>query len=106
LPDEEPTNTPENTKMHSLFMATRSPQHADSLHPDVSGFVRGFIQVSGYWIKPLPPRDGETDSSDVEITLAAHTELGGSVPSSVVNALASTAPFKVLSTIKDIVRRE
>jgi hypothetical protein len=101
-----PCNTPENKKMHSLFMATRSPQAAESLHPEVSGFVRGFIQVSGYWIKPLPPKEGETEPTDVQIMLAAHTELGGSVPSSVVNALASTAPWKVLSTIKEIIKRD
>lgn len=91
--------------MHSLFIATRSPLTTESPISEANGYVRGFIHVSGYWIKPLPPIPPNTESTDCMIMLAAHTELGGSLPSGVVNALSSTAPMKVLSSIKEILRR-
>ena len=106
LPDDEPHNTEDNTDMHSLFMASRSPHPTESPIGDSSGYVRGFIHVSGYWIKPLPPVAPGTESTECLVMLAAHTELGGTIPSGVVNALSSSAPLKILSTLKEILKRK
>jgi hypothetical protein len=41
-----------------------------------------------------------------DVTLVAHTELRGSVPSYCVNMLLSTAPFKILSSIRRITAKK
>ena len=84
-------------------MTSGSPNKEDSHIADSSGYVRGFINVSGFWIRPVVSND---EITDCEVTISAHTELGGSIPSSVVNALATTAPMKLLSAIKEIMRKK
>ena len=38
-----------------------------------------------------------------KVTLCAHTELGGTLPASIINMLSTSAPIKMLSQINDIV---
>ena len=103
---QELTNKDDKNKMNSLFMASRSPDPAESLIANSSGYVRGYIHVSGYWIKPLSTSsEGDGSCTDCKLTLAAHTELGGSIPSSIINVLSSTAPMKLLSTVKEIMKK-
>lgn len=40
-----------------------------------------------------------------KVTLTAHTELGGTLPSSVINMLSTAAPLKMMSAISEIVKR-
>ena len=60
-------------------------------------FVRGNIVVSGYEIKP-----NKESRKECMLTLIAHTELGGTLPASIINMLSATAPFKMLLAIRDM----
>ena len=80
----------------SILISSKSAP--DEICPLKQGYVRGVIKVSGYHIKPLPH-----DSKTCEVTLCAHTDLGGSLPSSLINALSSVAPMKQLSAIAAII---
>ena len=42
----------------------------------------------------------------MKVTLVAHTELGGSLPASVINMLSTQAPVKMLAAIGVIVKKE
>ena len=81
----------------------------DALFPPVKGYVRGFLNVSGYHIQPratLSPSDPSFADCPVDgckVTLTAHTELGGNLPSSVINMLSTTAPIKILAAVSSIV---
>jgi hypothetical protein len=79
----------------------------------VAGFVRGFIQTTGYFVQPY---DTLTESERTEmaphlkpggckVTFVVHSELGGSMPASVVNMLAVSAPIKMMSAIDHIVTK-
>lgn len=118
--DESDVELTKLAEKSSLFIASRSPLPDESHIDEVSGYVRGYIPVSGYWLQPVPagapllglnPRDqvddfGDAPLTDVRLTLTAHTELGGSLPTSVINMLSCSAPVKVLSAIKEIIRRQ
>lgn len=93
-------NLPDGTAM----IASRSA--SDALQAPVAGFVRGFIQVTGYYIEPY---ETLSDQAKLEVpqlqpggcksTFIVHTELGGTLPSSVINMLSVNAPLKMMSTI-------
>ena len=75
-----------------------------------SGYVRGFIAVSGYLIQPYESFNGKENERPSTllpgmclVTLCAHTELGGSLPSSVINSLSTGAPIKILQGISGVV---
>jgi hypothetical protein len=38
-----------------------------------------------------------------KVTLAAHTELGGSLPASVINMLSTAAPLKIMANLRTLV---
>ena len=89
----------EDPEDNSLYIVSRSA--SDDYCPQQKGYVRGHINISGYWIQPIA-RDGK---DSYRMTLVAHTELGGTLPSSVVNMLSTSAPLKMLATIGDILKR-
>jgi len=79
------------------------------------GYVRGCIVTSGYLIEPIPSASN-TDANSTgkagagahtacNITLVAHTELGGSLPSSIINSLATGAPVKLLQGVAAVLGR-
>lgn len=76
----------------SVIIVSRST--SDELCPAKKGFVRGFVQVSGYWIQPQPAENG------CKVTLLAHTELGGNLPATVINLLFVSAPLKIMQGIE------
>ena len=85
----------------------------DSLCAPAKGYVRGFIQISGYWIQPVetlaandPMRVECGAAGGCRVTLTAHTELGGTLPASVINMLSTAAPMKILTAVGDIVAKE
>lgn len=71
-------------------------------------YVRGFVLTSGYYIEEydsIVPKDPNVLPGHCRITLIAHTDLGGKIPSTIINMLAKDTPFKVLSKIKKIVEK-
>ena len=78
----------------SILIATRSA--SDTLCPPKSGYVRGHLTISGYHIT-----DGECGC---HMVMCAHSDLGGSVPSGIINMLSSAAPLKVLAAITALTR--
>lgn len=81
----------------SILISSRSAPN--SLYPKEAEVVRGNIQVSGYLIRPIDGSDGKT----CEVTLCAHSDLGGTLPIGIINMLSSAAPLKILSTISQLV---
>ena len=82
------------------------------------GYVRGCIVTSGYLIEPIPSPSSAsaTDANSTgkaeagahtacNVTLVAHTELGGSLPSSIINSLATGAPVKLLQGVAAVLGR-
>lgn len=82
---------------HGVFyISTKSAP--DEYFPRKNDYVRGNIVVSGYRLQPR----GDTAC---DICLIAHTELGGTLPVSIINMLSATAPFKMLSAMTEILKR-
>ena len=80
----------------SLLISSKSVP--DQFCPPKKGFVRGTLKCSGFHIKPLPSSTA-AGGERCELTLCAHADLGGSLPSSMINMLSSVAPFKQMSAI-------
>lgn len=70
----------------------------DGYFPLKSEYVRGNIVFSGYVLRQR--------GNDCDITLIAHTELGGTLPVSIINMLSATAPFKMLVGIRAITAKK
>jgi hypothetical protein len=88
----------------SLFIVSRSAP--DDIRGQEKGFVRGTIHISGYYVQPYGCCDSDAEllPEHCKFTLVAHTELGGTLPVSVINMLATAAPLKILSAITAIVK--
>jgi hypothetical protein len=86
----------------ALALASRTPKGHLEMHPLHKGHVRGIIHVSGYLIQPVAP-EPDGSHSEVDCTLVSHVDLGGTIPSSMLNMLSSSAPVKILTAIKKIV---
>jgi len=87
---------------------------ADTYCAQEKGYVRGFLQVSGYLLEPYNAKkpvelhlgcakNGVLSPGECKVTLLNHTELGGTLPSSVINVLSTNAPLKVLTALSNIV---
>jgi hypothetical protein len=86
----------------------------DSLCAPVKPYVRGFLQMSGYLLQPYSATvpvalevgaGGWLGPGECKVTLLNHTELGGTIPASVINVLSTSAPLKVLAALSDIVSK-
>lgn len=88
----------------SLIIATKFGD--DSLAASPKGFVRGKILAGGYWIQPAPANGSAAFDGILKdccrVTLVAHTDLGGSIPVSLVNAVATTAPVNILTKLHEL----
>ena len=94
----------------TVYMCSRSPTH-HVIEPESKGYVRGQIQITGYCLQPYNTfndsnRPAGMGLDDVQITLCAHTELGGTLPSSVVNRLSTGAPVNILTAITSVVNNK
>jgi hypothetical protein len=69
------------------------------LLPPQRGFVRGTLMISGYVIEEV-----EGSPHSARVTMCAHSDLGGQLPSSLINALSVNAPIKILTAISEILR--
>ena len=88
----------------SLYIVSRSAP--DDIREHEKGFVRGTIEISGYYVQPYGCCNDDTEllPDHCKVTLVAHTKLGGTLPSSVINMLSTAAPLKILSAITAIVK--
>lgn len=75
----------------SILVISKSVGEANPTPP----YVRGNIIVGGYRLKQLRGKQ-------CEVTLLSHTELGGSVPASLVNSYIASAPFKMLAALRKL----
>ncbi len=108
---------PEETGAAATRSKTGSlnPLAAALMETPSKGYVRGSVVVSGYHIQPIAPMIGSPSkkvgteakgsSAACRVTLVAHTELGGSLPSSVINSLATGAPVKLLQGLSAVLER-
>lgn len=94
----------------SVLIATISAP--DSLSPINKDYVRGNVQISGYHLQPYSAQhalsmDGikNIGPGECKVTLIAHTELGGSLPASIINCLSTNAPVKILTQVTEIMKR-
>ena len=82
---------------------TRSFVTSISAWPDLlplqRGYVRGTLLISGYVMEAV-----EGNPNSTRITMCAHSDLGGQLPSSIINALSVNAPIKILTAISEILR--
>ena len=91
----------------SVMVCSRSV--TDEVFSQQKGYVRGFVNVSGYYIQRQSslaendPSYADCPVNGCKITLTAHTELGGFLPSSVINMLSTGAPLKILTAVDGIV---
>ena len=83
---------------------------SDDILPPTEGYVRGRLQISGYYIQPF---DSLSDKDRVDVpqdgcrvTLTAHSELGGTLPSSIINMLSTAAPMKILASVAKILEKK
>jgi hypothetical protein len=67
-------------------------------------YVRGHLYVSGYIIREI--KNVDTGESDCHVTMCAHSDLGGTLPVSIINMLSSSAPIKMINAISSLVRQK
>lgn len=77
----------------SVVITTKSIEHPDVV-PERRTHVRANMHISGYLIEQLD--DG---SSSCKVTLICHTNLGGSVPSALINTFSTSAPLKLMQNM-------
>ena len=89
----------------SVLLCTRSVP--DDLFPCQKGYVRGQIMLSGYRIQPIgllprddPLSDAAAGHDACKVTLMAHIDLGGTLPTSLMNQLSTFAPLDTLLAIR------
>jgi hypothetical protein len=77
----------------SAFLVNRSMNHPDC--PEVKGFVRGFLMMCGFLMVP-------SSGNGCTLTMVVHTELGGSLPASIINKISTGAPAQVSTKLQKI----
>jgi len=94
----------------SIIVCTRSPDPdlGEDIEGEANGYVRGRLQISGYYIQPYSTlqQPGDVPSDGCKVTLTAHSELGGTLPSSIINMLSTAAPIKILASIAKILEKK
>ncbi len=73
----------------SVVMANRSVQHPDC--PEVDGVVRANVMLGGIVLKPLP----ESNYEHSHITYLMFVDVGGEIPTFVLNKIANDQPMCV-----------
>lgn len=92
------------SKLENGSVAITTMSVPDEIYPPKDGFVRGTVNISGYFIVPITSPDAI--STGLKVTLCLHTDLGGTLPVGIINMLATSAPIKMLTTINQIARQE
>lgn len=84
-----------------IIIASRSIPIASAKPAD--GVVRGKTIISGYIIHEHRSVDGRVFC---EVTLVAHADLAGYIPSSVINMLGTSATVKILSNLRTMLEKK
>lgn len=95
---ESQNNKKKNEKKKTRSYVTSISAWNDLLPPQ-RGFVRATLMISGYVIEAVPGRP-----HCARVTMCAHSDLGGQLPSSLINALSVNAPIKILTAISEVLR--
>ncbi|RHZ31599.1 hypothetical protein DYB37_006181 [Aphanomyces astaci] len=77
----------------TIVIASRSVEHAHA--PIDPCYVRATTYLSGYLLRPTSP-------SSCEVTMLVHMNLGGSLPSFIINMLAVDAPIHLLGKLRTL----
>ncbi|KAH9192288.1 hypothetical protein AeNC1_005728 [Aphanomyces euteiches] len=78
---------------NGIVIATRSIEHEEvPLNPC---YVRATTYISGYILTPI-------SETECEVTMIVHMNLGGSVPSFIINMFAVDAPISLLRRLRDL----
>ncbi len=91
----------------SVVIATRSVTHPDC--PESPTYTRGKMFMCGYVIVPcheeysVGPYSSPPGTQYSEITMYAHTDLGGNLPATIVNRLSNKPAYRVLRKIQKMV---
>ncbi len=108
---EEQATTSSSSADAAIIVATTSV--SDDVCPPQKGFVRGSIAISGYYIVPYSATTSASSNPSIALlkegecllTLTAHSNLGGSLPASLINMLSTTAPLKIMNAIAAILQK-
>lgn len=91
----------------SVLIATRSVPGEFDEQP---GYVRARLHISGFLIVPcaLLPDDpvAQTIPNGCMVSLAVHIDLGGSLPSGLLNMLTMNAPLRLFTRIKEVLAQD
>ena len=90
----------------SIIVATTAV--SDDICPPQKGFVRGSINISGYHILPYSAENAAVTNlkpGECQLTLTAHSDLGGSLPASIINMLSTQAPVKIMNVLSAILQK-
>ncbi|KAH9106733.1 hypothetical protein LEN26_014480 [Aphanomyces euteiches] len=79
-----------------IVIATRSIHHEDV--PEVSHLTRATMILSGYIIRAI-------DDHTCELTVIAHIDLGGLLPATVINLLATETPLQLMKRMQRLYGR-
>jgi hypothetical protein len=79
-----------------IIICTMSPP--DGFYPMNPNYVRGYSKISGALIRPINPHHG----GGCSVSLIGHSDLGGSLPSTIVNMLSVGLPVKMMKKIRTI----
>ncbi|OQR90199.1 hypothetical protein THRCLA_09410 [Thraustotheca clavata] len=85
--------TTEHRMKDTIIIGTKSIQH--EAVPLNRSYVRANTHVSGYIIRPL-------SSTQCQVTLIVHMDLGGYMPAYVINLLSVTSPIKLMKRIRQL----
>ena len=83
----------------SILISTISPP--DDLYPIRKNYIRATAIISGMHIQPIK----NEESNKCLLTLIGHSDLKGSIPSSVVNTLSTGVPLKYMTKLKTCIEK-
>jgi len=81
-----------------ILVASYTPDNPSSYAGDAKGYVRGTVHVSGYLIT-------QVSETECDIELCSHIDLGGNVPTTLINMLGVSAPPKILAAVANVIRQ-
>ncbi|CAM9718016.1 unnamed protein product, partial [Phaeothamnion confervicola] len=100
----------------SAYLCNRSVDHPGC--PRVDGWVRGVVMLCGFLMVPtavpamqaaLPSGSGNPENGNgggggggCTLTMIVHTDLGGSLPASIINVLSTSAPVGAVQRLQRI----
>ena len=97
------TTTTRHLEDGALLVCSHTPEDQASLCPESKGYTRGCMNVSGYLLKPVDPSAVDGSHTECDVTLITHIDIGGTIPTSILNTLSTSAPIKLLTTVANIV---